>query len=125
MTGAVLLRRRSGQNLRPGRRRRALQGLPLRRHQHQRGERRSHARAGKTHSATFSISLHNITSLLMRSRLLLRRFPLILSFLLGQWEFQVGPSVGVSAGDETWVARYILEVSRCLVLFAMCRVASV
>ncbi|KAJ6929574.1 glutamine synthetase nodule isozyme-like [Populus alba x Populus x berolinensis] len=27
----------------------------------------------------------------------------------GQWEFQVGPSVGISAGDEVWVARYILE----------------
>ena len=27
-----------------------------------------------------------------------------------QWEFQVGPSVGISAGDEIWVARYILEV---------------
>jgi glutamine synthetase len=28
----------------------------------------------------------------------------------GQWEFQVGPSVGISAGDQVWVARYILEV---------------
>lgn len=28
----------------------------------------------------------------------------------GQWEFQVGPAVGVSAGDQLWVARYILEV---------------
>ncbi|KAM7267359.1 hypothetical protein ACFE04_009525 [Oxalis oulophora] len=27
----------------------------------------------------------------------------------GQWEFQVGPSGGISAGDELWVARYILE----------------
>ncbi|CAN0909878.1 Glutamine synthetase cytosolic isozyme [Linum grandiflorum] len=27
----------------------------------------------------------------------------------GQWEFQVGPSVGISAGDQVWVARYILE----------------
>ncbi|KAF2302107.1 hypothetical protein GH714_032778 [Hevea brasiliensis] len=27
----------------------------------------------------------------------------------GQWEFQVGPAVGISAGDELWVARYILE----------------
>ncbi|KAM0879663.1 hypothetical protein ACQ4PT_034084 [Festuca glaucescens] len=26
-----------------------------------------------------------------------------------QWEFQVGPSVGISAGDQVWVARYILE----------------
>ncbi|MCL7026051.1 hypothetical protein MKW94_021172, partial [Papaver nudicaule] len=25
------------------------------------------------------------------------------------WEFQVGPAVGISAGDEIWVARYILE----------------
>ncbi|XP_039021000.1 glutamine synthetase cytosolic isozyme 2-like [Hibiscus syriacus] len=25
----------------------------------------------------------------------------------GQWEFQVGPAVGNSAGDELWVARYI------------------
>jgi hypothetical protein len=27
-----------------------------------------------------------------------------------QWEFQVGPSVGISAGDQLWAARYILEV---------------
>lgn len=27
----------------------------------------------------------------------------------GQWEFQVGPSVGISAADEIWIARYILE----------------
>ncbi|XP_056173058.1 glutamine synthetase-like [Syzygium oleosum] len=27
----------------------------------------------------------------------------------GQWEFQVGSSVGISAGDELWIARYILE----------------
>ncbi|KAL3719547.1 hypothetical protein ACJRO7_004505 [Eucalyptus globulus] len=27
----------------------------------------------------------------------------------GQWEFQVGPAMGISAGDELWVARYILE----------------
>ncbi|KAK6153875.1 hypothetical protein DH2020_013514 [Rehmannia glutinosa] len=26
-----------------------------------------------------------------------------------QWEFQVGPSVGISAADQLWVARYILE----------------
>ncbi|XP_031266402.1 glutamine synthetase cytosolic isozyme-like [Pistacia vera] len=26
------------------------------------------------------------------------------------WQFQVGPVVGISAGDELWVARYILEV---------------
>lgn len=27
----------------------------------------------------------------------------------GQWEFQVGPSVGISAADELWCARYIME----------------
>ncbi|CAL5442496.1 unnamed protein product [Camellia sinensis] len=27
----------------------------------------------------------------------------------GQWEFQVGPSVGISSGDQLWMARYILE----------------
>ncbi|KAI3747532.1 hypothetical protein L6452_10005 [Arctium lappa] len=27
----------------------------------------------------------------------------------GQWEFQVGPSIGIAAADELWVARYILE----------------
>ena len=26
-----------------------------------------------------------------------------------QWEFQVGPCVGVSVGDDLWVARYILK----------------
>lgn len=32
-------------------------------------------------------------------------------YYIGQWEFQVGPAVGISAGDELWVARYILEVN--------------
>ncbi|RDX98556.1 hypothetical protein CR513_18497, partial [Mucuna pruriens] len=27
----------------------------------------------------------------------------------GQWEFQVGPAVGISAGHELWAARFILE----------------
>ncbi|XP_047315995.1 glutamine synthetase nodule isozyme-like isoform X2 [Impatiens glandulifera] len=27
----------------------------------------------------------------------------------GQWEFQVGPLVGIDAADQLWVARYILE----------------
>ncbi|MQM08225.1 hypothetical protein Taro_041080, partial [Colocasia esculenta] len=27
----------------------------------------------------------------------------------GQWEFQVGPVLGISSGDQVWVARYILE----------------
>ncbi|KAL0917255.1 hypothetical protein M5K25_012302 [Dendrobium thyrsiflorum] len=27
-----------------------------------------------------------------------------------QWEFQLGPSVGISFGDQLWVARYTLEV---------------
>lgn len=27
----------------------------------------------------------------------------------GQWEFQVGPAVGISAGDQLWCARYLLE----------------
>jgi len=27
----------------------------------------------------------------------------------GQWEFQIGPCEGISAGDQLWVARYILE----------------
>jgi glutamine synthetase len=27
----------------------------------------------------------------------------------GQWEFQIGPCTGISAGDQLWVARYILE----------------
>lgn len=31
-------------------------------------------------------------------------------FVFIQWEFQVGPAVGISAGDELWMARYILEV---------------
>lgn len=34
-----------------------------------------------------------------------------MTFFFSQWEFQVGPVVGISAGDELWVARYILEVS--------------
>lgn len=32
-----------------------------------------------------------------------------------QWEFQVGPSVGIEAGDHIWCARYLLEVTNtCL-----------
>eukprot|EP00252_Welwitschia_mirabilis_P019731 TRINITY_DN464_c0_g1_i1.p1 TRINITY_DN464_c0_g1~~TRINITY_DN464_c0_g1_i1.p1 ORF type:complete len:360 (-),score=72.84 TRINITY_DN464_c0_g1_i1:163-1242(-) len=27
----------------------------------------------------------------------------------GQWEFQVGPSVGIAAADQLWCARYIME----------------
>jgi len=27
----------------------------------------------------------------------------------GQWEFQVGPVEGINAGDQLWIARYILE----------------
>jgi len=27
----------------------------------------------------------------------------------GQWEFQVGPCEGIDAGDQLWVARYILQ----------------
>lgn len=27
----------------------------------------------------------------------------------GQWEFQVGPCVGLDSGDQLWVARYILQ----------------
>lgn len=27
-----------------------------------------------------------------------------------QWEYQVGPSVGIEAGDHVWCSRYILEV---------------
>ncbi|KAL5983075.1 Glutamine synthetase cytosolic isozyme 1 [Asimina triloba] len=36
-------------------------------------------------------------------------YPLLVLNLLYLWEFQVGPAVGISAGDEVWVARYILE----------------
>ncbi|RRT59606.1 hypothetical protein B296_00045698 [Ensete ventricosum] len=32
-----------------------------------------------------------------------------ISGINGEWEFQVGPSIGISAGDQIWVARYILE----------------
>lgn len=26
-----------------------------------------------------------------------------------QWEFQVGPSIGIAAGDDVWMARFLLE----------------
>ena len=29
--------------------------------------------------------------------------------MLGQWEYQVGPCPGLSAGDELWMSRYIME----------------
>jgi len=27
----------------------------------------------------------------------------------GQWEYQIGPSIGVDAGDQMWISRYILQ----------------
>jgi len=27
----------------------------------------------------------------------------------GQWEYQIGPCVGIEAGDQMWISRYILE----------------
>ena len=30
-------------------------------------------------------------------------------FFTGQWEFQVGPSEGISMGDDLWMARYLLH----------------
>lgn len=29
--------------------------------------------------------------------------------MASQWEFQVGPSVGIAAGDDVWMARFLLE----------------
>ena len=31
--------------------------------------------------------------------------------IIMQWEYQVGPSVGIEAGDHIWASRYILEVT--------------
>lgn len=27
----------------------------------------------------------------------------------GQWEYQIGPSIGINSGDHVWISRYILE----------------
>jgi glutamine synthetase len=27
----------------------------------------------------------------------------------GQWEYQIGPSVGIAAADQTWISRYLLD----------------
>lgn len=27
----------------------------------------------------------------------------------GQWEYQIGPAVGINAGDDVWIARYLLD----------------
>lgn len=27
----------------------------------------------------------------------------------GQWEYQVGPCLGIESGDQMWVSRYILS----------------
>ena len=29
--------------------------------------------------------------------------------MLGQWEYQVGPCLGIDSGDQLWISRYILE----------------
>ena len=36
-----------------------------------------------------------------------------------QWEFQVGPCIGIEMGDHLWIARFLLQyVARCgLVIF--------
>lgn len=40
----------------------------------------------------------------------------------GQWEYQVGPCIGISAGDELHVSRYILfriaEIYECIISFS-------
>lgn len=41
--------------------------------------------------------------------IMLRLSPLIFVIDM-QWEYQVGPSVGIEAGDHVWCSRYILEV---------------
>jgi len=28
---------------------------------------------------------------------------------IGQWEYQIGPTVGIDAGDQLWISRYILQ----------------
>lgn len=109
LAGTLLLRRRSGQVLRAGHRGRALQGLPLRRHRHQWHQRGGHAGAGEQRAARpgKNLVLYQLPSLLT------------MALRLGwfQWEFQVGPSVGISSGDQVWVARYILEVRRHVFLW--------
>ena len=32
----------------------------------------------------------------------------LLQVLPGQWEYQIGPCVGISSGDECWIARYLM-----------------
>jgi glutamine synthetase len=29
--------------------------------------------------------------------------------MAGQWEFQIGPSLGINQGDHLWMARYLLK----------------
>ena len=44
-----------------------------------------------------------------------------------QWEFQVGPTVGIAAADQVWVARYILEVyiiNTLMVMYTACNLIS-
>lgn len=36
-----------------------------------------------------------------------------------QWEYQVGPSVGIEAADHMWCSRYILEVIHSLLLLGL------
>lgn len=43
-------------------------------------------------------------------------FSLFLLYIL-QWEYQVGPSVGIEAGDHIWASRYILEVIHFFYIF--------
>lgn len=67
----------------------------------------------KIFSYPFLFMLNNGNQFQAWKLLLFLKFELILwhcAQWFEQWEFQVGPAVGISAGDELWVARYILEV---------------
>lgn len=57
----------------------------------------------------FSFWFNNLSLLLSFSFYVIFLMYMVMCWI-EQWEFQVGPAVGISAGDELWVARYILEV---------------
>lgn len=78
----------------------SLQGLSLCWNQHLRHKRWSYARSGKIELYLWCCFLS------AKLRALCSNIVICV-----QWEFQVGPAVGISAGDEVWVARYILEVN--------------
>lgn len=62
----------------------------------------------------FLVCYSNIITIMFGHSVIFHLAPIL------QWEYQVGPSVGIEAGDHIWCSRYILEVNLLCSLFILC-----